>query len=81
MLHIKHAYTPTHRERLTLGMIPHSTQKRIMKNNIHHAERDVSKAYGRGQKDQGRAPSLRSLLTNSCPAELKERFRTGPHAA
>lgn len=45
-------------------------------------KRDVRKACGQGQKDEGREPSLGSLLTNSsCPAELKERFRTGPHAA
>lgn len=45
-------------------------------------KRDVRKACGQGQKDEGRAPSLGSLLTNSsCPAELKERFRTVPHAA
>lgn len=45
-------------------------------------KRDVRKVCGQGQKDEGRAPSLGSLVTNSsCPAELKERFRTGPHAA
>jgi hypothetical protein len=63
-------------------MIPHSTQKRIMENNIHHAETDVRKVCDPGQEDEGLAPSLGSLLTNSsCPAELEERFRTGPHAA
>lgn len=36
---------------------------------------------GQGQEEEGRAPGLGSLLTNSGPAELRERLRTGPHAA
>lgn len=69
---VKHRHTRTAQRGggLTLGMIPHSTQKRTVEKNVHHAEAGVRQGQlGHSARVARPAGSLR---TNSGPADLQD---------